>query len=126
MAYRKDKLSQLIKEEVSWIFLYKLKDPSFGFVTVTNVRMSPDLKIAKVYISVFEKENRQAVLHRIKEAKGLIRAELAHKIKVKFTPELDFYIDDTIDYVEKIEDLFKKIHKEDDKNGSNNQTDDRP
>lgn len=124
MAYRKDKLSQLIKEEVSWIFLYKLKDPSFGLVTVTNVRMSPDLKIAKIYISVFEKENRQAVLNRINEKKGTIRSELAHKIKVKFIPELDFYIDDTTDYVERIEDLFKKIHKEDDKNGSNNQADD--
>ncbi|MGE5351894.1 MAG: 30S ribosome-binding factor RbfA [Acidobacteriota bacterium] len=123
MAYRKDKLSQLIKEEVSWIFLYKLKDPSFGLVTVTNVRMSPDLKIAKVYISVFEKENRQTVLNRINEAKGSIRSELAHKIKVKFIPELDFYIDDTTDYVERIEDLFKKIHKDDDKNGSNNQAD---
>lgn len=124
MAYRKDKLSQLIKEEVSWIFLHKLNDPSFGLITVTNVRMSPDLKIAKIYISVFEKENRQMVLHRIKEAKGSIRAELAHKIKVKFIPELDFYIDDTTDYVEKIEDLFKKIHKDDDKNGSNKQADD--
>ncbi|HEX2866231.1 MAG TPA: 30S ribosome-binding factor RbfA [Ignavibacteriales bacterium] len=126
MAYRKDKLSQLIKEEISWIFVYKLKDPSFGLVTVTNVRMSPDLKIAKIYISVFEKENRQAVLNRLNEAKGLIRAELAHKIQVKFIPELDFYIDDTTDYVEKIEDLFKKIHKDDDKNGSNNQADDKP
>lgn len=123
MAYRKDKLSQLIKEEVSWIFVYKLKDPSFGLVTVTNVRMSPDLKIAKIYISVFEKENRKAVLQRLNEAKGHIRAELAHKIQVKFIPELDFYIDDTTDYVEKIEDLFKKIHKDDDKNGSNNQAD---
>ncbi|MCU7502609.1 MAG: 30S ribosome-binding factor RbfA [Ignavibacteria bacterium] len=121
MAYRKDKLSQLIKEEVSWIFLYKLKDASFGLVTVTNVRMSPDLKIAKIYISVFEKQQRQAVLNRLNEAKGLIRAELAHKIQVKFIPELDFYIDDTTDYVERIEDLFKKIHKDDDKNGSNNQ-----
>ncbi|MGE5440730.1 MAG: 30S ribosome-binding factor RbfA [Bacteroidota bacterium] len=124
MAYRKDKLSQLIKEEVSWIFLYKLKDPSFGLVTVTNVRMSPDLKIAKIYISVFEKENRQTVLNRINEKKGTIRIDLSHKIKVKFIPELDFYIDDTTDYVERIEDLFKKIHKEDDKNGSNNQADD--
>ncbi|MGE5402045.1 MAG: 30S ribosome-binding factor RbfA [Ignavibacteriales bacterium] len=115
MSYRKDKVSRLIQEEISWIFLYKLKDPSIGFITITNVKVSPDLKIAKIYFSVLEKNNRQTVLNRINEIKGLIRAELAHKIKMKFIPELDFYIDDTTDHVERIEDLLKKIHKDDDK-----------
>ncbi len=115
MAYRIDKLEHLIKEEVSLIFLYKVQDPAFGLLTVTNVRLSPDLKIAKIYISVFEKEKREVVLEKIRDKSGFIRTELAHRIRIKFVPELKFFIDDTLDYVEKIEGLIKKIHENDNK-----------
>lgn len=121
MSYRIDKVSRLIKEEVSWIFIHKLKDPALGFITITDVKLSPDLKIAKIYFSVLQKENRKAVLERINEVKGLIRGELAHKIKMRFIPELNFYVDDTTDYVEKMENLFKQIHKENDKNNHDNE-----
>jgi ribosome-binding factor A len=113
MSYRKDKISKMIKEEISLIFIHKLKDPAFGFITITNVKISPDLKLAKVYISVYDKEKRSFVLDRINDAKGIIRSELAHRISIKFVPDLDFYIDDTLDYVEKIEGLIKQIHKND-------------
>ncbi|HKB87793.1 MAG TPA: 30S ribosome-binding factor RbfA [Ignavibacteriaceae bacterium] len=115
MAYRIDKLEHLLKEEVSMIFLYKLHDPAFGLLTITNVKLSPDLKIAKIYISVFEKEKREAVLEKIRVRTGFIRTELAHRVKIKFIPELKFFIDDTLDYVEKIEGLIKKIHEDDNK-----------
>ncbi|MGE5680029.1 MAG: 30S ribosome-binding factor RbfA [Bacillota bacterium] len=123
MSYRIDKVSRLIKEEISWIFIHKLKDPALGFITITDVKLSPDLKIAKIYFSVLQKENRQAVLGRINEVKGLIRGELAHKIKMRFIPELNFYIDDTTDYVERMENLFRQIHKENEKNEHDNQND---
>ncbi len=113
MAYRIDKVEHLIKEEISLIFLHKLSNLNLGFVTITNVRVSPDLKIAKIYISVFEKEKRQLVLDKIEDRKGFIRSELAHRIRIKFIPELKFFIDDTLDYVEKIEGLLKKIHEDD-------------
>jgi ribosome-binding factor A len=113
MAYRVDKLENLIKEEISLIFLRKLQDPSFGFLTITNVKVSPDLRIAKVYISVFEKEKREFVLEKVKATAGFIRAELASRIRIKFVPDLKFFIDDSLDYVEKIEGLLKKIHKDD-------------
>ena len=115
MAYRIDKLEHLIKEEVSLIFLYKVQDPAFGLLTITNVKLSSDLKIAKIYISVFEKEKREAVLEKIRDKTGFIRTELAHRIRIKFIPELKFFIDDTLDYVEKIEGLIKKIHENDNK-----------
>ncbi len=118
MAYRIDKLEHLIKEEVSMIFLYKVQDPAFGLLTITNVKLSPDLKIAKIYISVFEKEKREAVLEKIRDKTGFIRTELAHRIRIKFIPELKFFIDDTLDYVEKIEGLIKKIHENDNKEDS--------
>ena len=121
MSYRIDKVEHLIKEEISLIFLHKLSNLNLGFVTITNVRVSPDLKIAKIYISVFEKEKRQLVLDKIEDRKGYIRSKLAHRIRIKFIPELKFFIDDTLDYVEKIEGLIKKIH-EDDGNKTNKGT----
>ncbi len=113
MSYRIDKVEQLIKEEISLIFLHKLSETDLGFVTITNVRVSPDLKIAKIYLSVLEKEKRELVLDKIDLKKGFIRSELAHRIRMKFIPELKFFLDDTLDYVEKIEGLIKKIHEND-------------
>ena len=114
MSYRIDKVENLIKEEISLIFLHKLSHVDLGFITITNVRVSPDLKLAKIYLSVFEKEKRELVLSKIEDKKGFIRSELAHSIRIKFIPELKFFIDDTLDYVEKIEGLIKKIHEKDD------------
>jgi ribosome-binding factor A len=115
MPHRVEKVEHLIKEEISLIFLRKLQDPTFGLLTITNVKLSPDLRVAKVYISVFEKEKREFVLEKINSVTGYIRSELASKIRIRFIPELRFYIDDTLDYVEKIENLIKKIHKDDNK-----------
>lgn len=118
MSRRTERVEKLIKEEISLIFLHKLKDrwPDFeiGFVTITGVKITADLKIAKVYVSILDRENREAILDKIKLKTGFIRSILASRIKIKFTPELKFFIDDTLDYVEKIEGLIKKIHEEDD------------
>lgn len=115
MSHRVDRVEHLVKEEISYILLHKVKDVDLGFLTVTNVRMSPDLKVASIYLSVFEKEKREIVLERIKDRTGFIRTELAHRIRIRFVPELRFFIDDTLDYVEKIEGLIKKIHENDNK-----------
>ncbi|MCS7053336.1 MAG: 30S ribosome-binding factor RbfA [Ignavibacterium sp.] len=112
-SHRIDKVENLIKHELSLILLHKVKDVDLGFLTLTNVRVSPDLRIASVYFSVFEKEKREIVLERIKQKAGFIRTELAQRINLRFVPELRFFIDDTLDYVEKIEGLIKKIHEDD-------------
>ena len=119
MSHRIDKVESLIKEEISLIFLYKLQDPALGFITITNVKLSPDLRIAKVYISVLDKEKRAEVLKKVEASKGYIRSELASRVKIKFIPELKFFIDDTLDYVEKIEGLIKKIHSQSDTEDDN-------
>ncbi len=115
MSHRLDKVASLIKEEISLIFLHKIQDSRVGMITVTNVKVTPDLKIARIYFSTFDKNKREAILERIKELKGKIRSELAGKVNLKFAPDLEFYIDDTPDYVEKMEGLFKKIHENDSK-----------
>lgn len=121
MSHRIDKVEHLIKEEISLIFLHKLSELNLGFVTITNVKLSPDLKIARIYLSVLEKEKRALVLDKIEVKKGYIRTELAHRVRIKFIPELKFFVDDTLDYVEKIEGLIKKIHEDD-----NNKSDEGP
>lgn len=118
MSHRIDKIEKLIKEEISLIFLFKLQELGLGLMTITNVRISADLKIAKVYISIMEKEKREEALEKIKSKTKFIRSELASRITIKFVPELKFFLDDTLDYVEKIDALIKKIHETDDKKGN--------
>jgi ribosome-binding factor A len=113
MSHRIEKIEHLIKEEISLILLNKMQDPALSLVTITNVKVSPDLKLVKVYLSVFDKEKRELVLERIKTSTGYIRSELAQRIRIRYIPELRFFIDDTLDYVEKIENLIKKIHEDD-------------
>ena len=110
-THRVDKVEKLIKEEISYILFYKMQDENLGFITVTDVKVSADLKIAKIYLSVLQKERRDFVLNKINQRLGHIRSELAHRIRIKFVPELKFFIDDTLDYVEKIEGLINEIHK---------------
>ncbi len=113
MSVRIQKVESLIKEEISLIFLHKVQDKNMGLLTITSVKLSPDLKIAKIYFSAFEKERREEILNKINELKGFIRSELARKIRnLRFIPELNFFIDDTIDYVEKMENIFKQIHND--------------
>jgi ribosome-binding factor A len=117
-SVRLEKVANLIKDELSLIFLHKIQDPHIGIITVTNLKVSPDLRHARVYLSVYDKEKRPFVLEKVNEMKGWIRSQLAGRIQIRFVPELDFFIDDTLDYVEKMEGLFKKIHENDyEKNG---------
>lgn len=111
-SHRVDKVEHLIKEEISYILLHKMRDDELGFITVTDVKLSADLKIAKIYLSVLKKERRDFVLNKINLRLGYVRSELAHRIRIKFVPELKFFIDDTLDYVEKIEELINEIHKQ--------------
>ncbi len=112
-SVRLEKVAHLIKDELSLIFLQKIQDSRFGLITVTNLKVSPDLRHARVYLSVYNKETRGEVLEKVNELKGMIRSLLAGRIQIRYVPELDFFIDDTIDYVEKMEGLFKKIHEND-------------
>lgn len=115
MTVRQDKISSLIQETLSNIFLQKILDPELGLVTITKTNVSPDLKIAKVYLSVYEKSKRQYALDHIESMKGYIRSELAKRANLRYTPELNFYIDDTLDYVDKMNEIFSTLNKNDNK-----------
>ncbi|MBI2418945.1 MAG: 30S ribosome-binding factor RbfA [Ignavibacteriales bacterium] len=118
MSHRIAKVESFIKEEISNILLFHIHDPEIGFTTITGVKCSPDLKIAKVYISVLQKEKRAVTLERITDASGSIRKELASRITLRYVPELKFFLDESLDYVEKIDAIFKKINEHDKQNES--------
>lgn len=121
MSYRLDKVASLLKEELSLIFLHRVQDSEVGLVTVTSVKVSADLQHSKVYLSVYDKNKRDEVLDKVNNLKKMIRSELASKVQLRYIPELHFFIDDTLDYVEKIEGLFKQIHSSDGKDKNDNQ-----
>lgn len=111
MGFRPERLAAVVKRDLGEI-IQKSYQPSDTFVTVTNVVMTDDLSIAKVYLSVFAPGRDEKVVYEfIDEHINEIRYELASKIKnqVRKIPELHFYEDDTAEYVNKMEQLLKKV-----------------
>ena len=114
MSFRVERLGELLKRDLGDIIQRNFQ-PEGTFVTVTNVRVTPDLSIAKVYLSVFAPgRDKQVVLEYLDEQVATIRHKLAGKIKnlVRKIPELHFYEDDTAAYVNKMEQLFKKVDEQ--------------
>ena len=97
------KMQEFIKQEVGNMLLRELKDPRLGFVTVTGVKLTGDLREATVYVSLFGQEE---------ERKESLK-ELGTRLKVYYTPEISFEEDKSLDYGMHIEGLLKKIHEED-------------
>jgi ribosome-binding factor A len=113
MSVRAEKVGSLIKEEISFIIQRNLSEPRNGFITVTDVRMSADLRIAKVYVSIFGPPDvKENTLKLIEANKKEIRSLVGSRIRLKFTPEIHFHLDETLDRVETINNLIKKIHNE--------------
>ena len=108
---RQLKVARLVQKEIAEIFLNEGKN-YFGsaFITVTGTRISPDLSFAKIYLSLFGAKDRDALLKQIKEHQKEIRNKLGQRIKnqVRIIPELNFYLDDTMDYAQKINELLNK------------------
>jgi ribosome-binding factor A len=114
MGFRVERLGELIKRDLGEIIQREFQ-PEGTFVTVTSVRVTPDLSIAKVYLSVFAPgRDNQVVYEFIDERVNQIRHKLANRIRnqVRKIPELHFYADDTPEYVNKMEGLFKQVDEQ--------------
>lgn len=110
---RQQKFSRLIQKELGEIFQRDAKSMFSGsFVTVTTVRVSPDLGAAKVYLSFLLEKDKEAAIEKIRAQTKPIRKMLGEKIRkqVRVIPELQFFLDDTIDYANRIDDILSKIH----------------
>ncbi|HEX8949723.1 MAG TPA: 30S ribosome-binding factor RbfA [Dissulfurispiraceae bacterium] len=108
---RSQRLGILLREEIADIIMRRIKDPRLGFITVTDVELSEDLKIAKVFISVLREEDKKVTLEILNSAKGLIRSEVSKRVRVKFIPTLEFMIDKSIEHGDKIDRLLKEIRE---------------
>ncbi|MBM3253666.1 MAG: 30S ribosome-binding factor RbfA [Candidatus Omnitrophica bacterium] len=118
MSARAEKVAQLIREELCSIFQDELKDPRIGFVTITKVNLTADLRFARVYFSVIGDEKaKNETLAVLKKATGFIRSQLGERIRLRFTPEISFRFDDSLDYSQHIEDLLKQTRQNKDKRG---------
>ena len=115
MASRTDKLDSLLLKEISAIIQFDINDPKLGFTTVSDVRISPDLSHAKVYVSFLGKNyKKRDGMEVLKRSKGFIKSELAHRIKLRKIPDLEFIVDDTLDRVDRIETILSKNNEEKD------------
>jgi ribosome-binding factor A len=106
---RSVRVGDLMREEIADILMHKVKDPRIGFLTVTGVDLSDDLRYAKVFVSIYKDEEREATLKGIETAKGFIRRELGKRMRLKFVPELVFRLDKSIEYGDKIDRLLKEV-----------------
>jgi ribosome-binding factor A len=107
---RQKKVSRLIQKELADIFLRKGKEVAPGkLVSITIVRVSPDLSFAKVFLSIFPSTNQKEVLVSIQDHASKIRYELGQKVRsqLRIVPEIAFFIDDSLDYIDKIDKLLK-------------------
>jgi ribosome-binding factor A len=108
---RSQRLNILLREEIADIIMKRVKDPRFGFVTVTEVSLSDDLKIANVYISVLKREEQDLAIEILNSARGAIRSDMAKRVRLKYIPQLEFRIDQSIDQGFRIDKLLKETHE---------------
>lgn len=114
MSIRTEKVAEEIKHQLASILMRDLAQISLGLVTVTRVRISRDLKNAKVYLSfIGNKEPAEACVEKVNGRKKQIRMHLGSNMHLRYVPELDFYFDDTIEYASRIDEIIKEIHKDD-------------
>jgi len=110
---RAERIAPLIQREVSEIIQRKIKDPRIGFCTITKVQMTNDLKIAKIWVCVSGGEEREReCLEGLQSAAGFIRTMLGQSLSLRYTPELRFYIDKSIDNLMTVDRLLKQIRHE--------------
>ena len=107
---RQNKIARLIQKELSEIFLLQTKSMPGVLVSVSIVRISLDMSYARVYLSVFPSERSKEIVKNINANMKSIRFELGNRVRhqLRIIPELKFFVDDSLDYAEKIDELLKK------------------
>ena len=119
---RFDRIDEEYKKEISNIISFEIKDPNAtGLISVTKVKVTTDLKYAKVYVSILNAKNTNQTLEGLRKSAGFVRTELAKKVNLRNTPEIIFELDDSIEYGAKIDTILKEIlpEKNEEKKGRN-------
>ena len=114
MSTRTDRVSDLIKDEISRLLLREVRDPRVGFVTITGASVSPDLKAVRVYVSVLAApEARQESVKALNAAAAFFRRTLFKNLRLRFAPAVSFHLDESLETGDRIERVLRQIHGED-------------
>ena len=110
---RMDKINEAMRREIGEIILKEIKDPRLEFVTVTHVVVSRDLQHAKVYYSVLgKKDQAQKAQEGLLSARGFVRKLIGQRVRLRYTPDIEFIFDASIEYSARIEAALEEIHNE--------------
>ena len=111
---RLSRINEELRKELSSILAFELKNPNItGMLSVTKVKITPDFKYAKVYVSVLNSKNVDKTMEGLKESAGFIRSRIAKEINLRITPELVFEIDDSLEYGARIDNILNDLKKND-------------
>jgi ribosome-binding factor A len=114
MSRRTDRLSDLVRAELSELILREIKDPRIKLVSLTGVDVTTDLRRAVVRVSALgDDAQREAAVEALRHARGFLRTELAHRLRTRVTPELVFELDRGAEHSQKISDLLESLHGRD-------------
>ena len=114
MTRRTDRMSDLVRAELSDLILREIKDPRIKLVSLTEVDVTSDLRRAVVRVSALGDEaQREAAVEALRHAKGFLRTELSHRLRTRVTPELVFELDRGAEHSQKISDILEGLHGRD-------------
>lgn len=109
---RPKRVAEQIRKEIADLLMKGVKDPRIGFVSVMEVRMSPDLRVATVYVSLFgEEKEKKSSLIGLQQSSGWVRKEIGKKLRLRYTPEIRFIEDTSLDRVFHLEETFRQLHE---------------
>lgn len=110
---RMNRIDEELKKELSNIISYELQNSKItGMVSVTKVKTTPDLRYARVYVSILNSKNRKETLAGLKQSAGYMRSQIASRINLRITPELVFELDESLEYGARIDSILEKISEE--------------
>lgn len=112
-GHRANKVAEQIKKETIQIIRDVLKDPRIGFVTVTSVEVTADIRYAKIFVSIYgNEEEKKGTLDALHKSQGLIRSELGKRMRLRYAPEVSFAFDSSIEYGARIMELLEEVKGE--------------
>jgi ribosome-binding factor A len=114
MTRRTDRIAEAIRRLTSEILQSELKDPRIeGFITITKVEMTDDLRLARIYYSVLgDDKKKRLITNGLKSAKKFIRGRISDELKLRYAPDIILVIDKSFEYTERIDNILKKIQKD--------------
>ena len=110
---RLNRINEELKKEISHVLTFELKNPNVtGLLSVTRAKITPDLKYAKVSVSILNSKNIKETLAGLKKSSGFLRSELAKRINLRNTPELVFELDESLEYGARIDKIINDLKKD--------------